>query len=377
MQYIFVFGKNPSLSLAEIVSYLEPKSQFSILELTDQFTIIETDFKPDINQLGGTLKIAEVLTNEKEYDFYNIYKDTTGPFAVSSYTSKGDQENFINIIKKQMKGDKIKAGCLHTDESFTPHTDLIKKHILERAFEIILIQGKKFYLAKTIGAHNPYEFRKRDIERPSQRAMFAIPPRLCKIMINLSKPEGVLLDPFCGIGSILQEAVLMNLDIRGSDIDESCIKSAIENLEWLEKEYKVTINPKEKVMVGDATKLTEYFKPESIDAIVTEPDLGPPLKFRAKPIRAVKIIEHLRSLYEKTLEQMSVILKTGKRIVIILPYFEIDEKRIQMDVKDMARKNKLRIVDPLDKYNIPHYFPFLDYEERHKTIRQIMILEKL
>lgn len=43
-------------------------------------------------------------------------------------------------------------------------------------------------------------------------------------MINISGiKEGVLLDPFCGIGSILQEAVLMGFDIRGVDIDKNCI----------------------------------------------------------------------------------------------------------------------------------------------------------
>jgi len=345
------------LSLAEINAYLEARTKFKLIESTDQFAVIETDFKPDIDDLGGTLKIAEVLTNKNEYDFYNIYKDSTGPFGVSSYGSKNYQNHFTEMIKEQMKSDKMKAGCLHTKEPFVTHTDMINKHTLKKSFEIVACSGKEFYLGKTIGVHNPYEFRKRDLERPKQRAIFSIPPRLCRIMINLAKADGTLLDPFCGIGSVLQEAALMKFKIIGSDLDEKCIRDCVANLVWLEKEYKITID--KKIMQADVKSLP--FESNTIDAVVTEPYLGPPLRSAPTMKEAGQIIDEVQPLYEKALEEIYRVLKPGKRAIIIFPFFEVKGKKIRL-----RASTKLKMIE---------YFE--DFEEHHKTLRQIVIFEKV
>ena len=49
--------------------------------------------------------------------------------------------------------------------------------------------------------------------------------RLAKILINLSevKDEEILLDPFCGIGVILEEALLQNINVIGIDKDKKAV----------------------------------------------------------------------------------------------------------------------------------------------------------
>jgi tRNA G10 N-methylase Trm11 len=64
-----------------------------------------------------------------------------------------------------------------------------------------------------------------------------MPPRLAKIMLNLShcKPGKIFLDPFCGVGTILQEALLIQATVVGIDANSWCIAAAQTNLEWAKK----------------------------------------------------------------------------------------------------------------------------------------------
>ncbi|NCO97339.1 MAG: hypothetical protein COY38_01235 [Candidatus Aenigmarchaeota archaeon CG_4_10_14_0_8_um_filter_37_24] len=397
-EFIFLHGKNPDISLAEIVSYLEARSiPLRIIESSETFAVIAMEsISPDmIGSLGGTIKIGEVLfsTNrkdiqeiskeiEKRLDFKGLFKNLPDKtvFGVSSYNrSSGEQKFLSDFFKNKMKSHGIKPGYIHLPKSrpALTHVEVIKKHLADQSIEFLACGGDNFYLGRTLFVHNPFEFQKRDIKRPAQRPIFSIPPRLCRIMINMSGvKEGVLLDPFCGIGSILQEAALMGFDIRGIDIDKKCISDCLENLSWLKKEYGIEEDFDKKIRLGDARELTSCFETESIDAIVTEPYLGPPLKEKPNYIKAKQILEDLEDLYEKSISGMIKILKPNRRIVIVTPSFKTEKGILRLDIGKISSKFGAAAVDPLEKYGAPHQFPFLDFEERHKTLRQINIIEK-
>ena len=118
----------------------------------------------------------------------------------------------------------------------------IKKNLVENQAEVLFCIGKtETWVATTVAVHNPFEFQKRDIQKPNQRVIFAMPPRLARMMVNLSAcNEGkTLLDPFCGVGTILQEALLEKAAVIGMDKNPWCVKAAEENLEWLIQEYEL------------------------------------------------------------------------------------------------------------------------------------------
>uniref|UniRef100_A0A7C1TB39 Methyltransferase domain-containing protein n=1 Tax=Thermofilum pendens TaxID=2269 RepID=A0A7C1TB39_THEPE len=71
---------------------------------------------------------------------------------------------------------------------------------------------------------------KRVYERP-----FALRVELARLLVNLSSPlpEGPLLDPFCGTGSILIEAVLEGIYAVGVDIDYNNVRGARRNAQQL------------------------------------------------------------------------------------------------------------------------------------------------
>ena len=61
MKYLFVLGRDPELSVAEIEAVLETRNiLFKILDTTSSVLLLETQKKlPSlINSLGGTIKIA-------------------------------------------------------------------------------------------------------------------------------------------------------------------------------------------------------------------------------------------------------------------------------------------------------------------------------
>lgn len=390
MDFIFVKGKNGELSRFEIISYLETRDyKYDILDDSEDFLVIRLpdgiDIENIIKSLGGTLKISSVLFYagkdqvENELDkirLEKIFKKIKGKFifGVSIYSEKDSYKSYKvigNYFKKRLREEGISAKYFGFDRKRKPqmtNVEIIKKNLIEESAEVVACySGNKVYVGTTLAVHNPFEFQKRDIGRPKQRTIFSISPRLSNILINLSgaKEGDILLDPFCGIGTILQEAVLKGIRIRGLDIDEKCIAYAKENLKWLSGEYKLNINL-EKIMSGDARRLSEYFERNSIDAIATEPYLGPPLKKKPSEEEANRIFEGIENLYEESLKEMYKVLKSGKKMSIISPCIRTTKsKYVSFDFRGVARKANFKIIKS-----------FIDAEPRHRTVREIFVIQK-
>ena len=144
-------------------------------------------------------------------------------FGVSVYCSEntlrplsGAIQRFVgSAVKDELAGygKKSKFMGFSKDRKLAQlsHVEVLKKNMVENKSEILFCIGKEeTWVAITIAVHNPFEFQKRDMYKPNQRKIFAMPPRMARIMVNLSActPGKVLLDPFCGVGTVLQEALL-------------------------------------------------------------------------------------------------------------------------------------------------------------------------
>jgi len=82
-------------------------------------------------------------------------------------------------------------------------------------------------------------------------------PKIARVMVNLSKAKQIL-DPCCGAGGILIEAVLCGIKAKGFDIDKRMIERAKINLKHCEIEGVI-------LKQQDATTFTE-----TIEAVVTD-----------------------------------------------------------------------------------------------------------
>ncbi|HUT17070.1 MAG TPA: DNA methyltransferase, partial [Acidobacteriota bacterium] len=226
------------------------------------------------------------------------------------------------------------------------------------------------------------------IDKPNQRKIFAMPPRLARIMINLASCTSgkLLLDPFCGVGTILQEALLAKARVVGVDINPWCVEAAGENLEWLKREYGLT-EAEFRVLQGDARRLAQKIGQEQVDCVATEPDLGPALRHVPTTPYAVKIIGKLEPLYYSFMEEAYKILKRDGRLVLDTPYVKTRSgKPVTMPIEEKATKVGFKRVYPFQKeifakniaaqQNLTEIASLVDAEERHKIGREIHIFRK-
>ena len=106
------------------------------------------------------------------------------------------------------------------------HNSLTKQNGAEL---IIFKQNGSLQLAHTIHEQNIEAYAARDQARPKRDARVGmLPPKLAQTIINLASgphlPNQTLLDPFCGTGVVLQEALLMGYNVYGTDIEPKMIQ---------------------------------------------------------------------------------------------------------------------------------------------------------
>ena len=375
MKYLFIFGRDPRISKYELESYLKTKNiPYELILFSKNIAVVELkyiNFK--IEDLGGTVKIAEVISessnlDEIEYDLNNIEFYIGTKNKLNYYITAYNREilSFLeDYLKYYFKKQRIKAVYKkpkHETIEAEP-SQLIKKNIIEEGLEIITFKN---YIAKTISVYNPFDLKKRDLGRPEKDFLKSISIRLAKIIINISnvKENQILLDPFCGTGIILQEALLKKINVIGSDKDMDSIKQSKKNLEWLEKNYK--ISAKYKLINTDCSYLMKYLKKSSINAVVTEPYLGPYLLKLPRINEALKTISELNKTYDNLFNQLNQSLTKEGTIVFITPIFKTMEGRII----------PLNILNILNKYNFEIIEKFEYSPKKSKILRVINIIKR-
>ncbi len=363
MKYIFTFGRNPELSLLELKSYLNSREiRHKFLEHSELAAVLELpelDFQQITKDLGGTIKIARVIRNDEP--LYNGSKKKI-QFAISAY-SDTDIEPLKDEVKQRMKELKLKAMRKNSKRPlpYLSPKEVLKFNLLKEGFELIVF---KEYVGKTIAIFNPKEVEERDLKRPKQRPKHMISIRLAKILINLSgaTKDSVLLDPFCGYGIMLQEAMLMGMNVFGVDSSYDCVQATITNLKWIKQEYG--IKKKSKVLKGDSQELSKFVK--KADFVATEPYMGPLMKKLPTKENAEGILRELEPLYFNVLKELKKVV--SNRIVFITPRFRLhDGKRKQLNFREMLKKASLKTMNRC---------PLIYTAPKSKIEREIWIITK-
>ena len=333
MKYVFILGHNPKLSTAEVMAVL-PKAK--VANLSSSFLIVENtkiDCEELMKRMGGSIKIAEVIAEKIDkkliiQELKLIKSEGKLNFGLSYYECKKDKLGME--IKGALKKDRI-TSRLVVGKDKALSSVILKKN---KVHEFLIIQDK--YLAKTCAIQDFESYGKRDFARPERDLKSgSMPPKLAQIMINLAQAKLTekIYDPFCGSGTIIQEALVMGYkNVTGSDNSEKAVSDTNRNLAWLERSFKT---PEIKVSLIDVRALSQQV--EDIDAIVTEPYLGPPLKGGETREQLLKNIAELEELYIAAFEQFSKVLNKDGHVVIILPTFRAGKETLELKIQDKIK----------------------------------------
>lgn len=359
--YAVIFGKNPKLSEAEFWAFVR---RFGLkvkpAESSENWLIFECSGRIEhlFHRLGGSLKLVRIKgEGEEAIDKLDYSKH----FTVSLY-GRDDWKLW------RMMGSKIKKHFREEGSSkfFKPRnvysmpSELILKGFPETK-DFVFLFGRKLYVGETIMITDPFELKKLDVERPRQRAILSIPPRLARIMVNLSeKRGGNFLDPFCGVGTIVQEFLLQGLNAYGSDINPKILEAARQNIKWLRREFKLKRNAH--LEVCDAKRLQKCFRTK-FDAIVTEPYLGKPLKHFPSKGEAMRMAKELDHFYYPIFESFTKVLKRNGRVVFVFPAYKLKDGKIYRRDRTWLRRLGFEL---LARYT--------DFEPRHRVVRDIHVL---
>ena len=393
MKYVAIAGRQPLISLAEIQALYDKAARLVGKKLVF-FEVNEDDeenISPDINRLGGSLKLGRFF----DTDFSKLAKflATTHPegkitLGISDF-SKQKKSGLAKQKSMELKRNLARVGrSVRVITSNEPEISSATAHhnqLGEKAgcFEIFLID-REIYLS--LGTQNITAYTERDQARPARDAKVGmLPPKLAQILINLcgKLPEGArVLDPFCGTGVVLQEAAIMGYVPYGTDLNGRMVEYSKKNLSWLfnernQKRFKLLsslIQKKDQILnaisVGDATNFTWEGE---IDAVAFEGYLGAPMSKPPVDIKFKTEKAKCREIAMGFLKNITPQIKSGTPVVMALPAW----------LRENGKYAGLNILDEIQEmgYNFEKFqdlsqSDLLYYREGQIVAREIIVIRK-
>ncbi|MEI7857641.1 MAG: methyltransferase domain-containing protein [Methanomicrobiales archaeon] len=290
-------GENPTLPFAELACV------GTILEERPQVAVAECLYPEQAQRLAMTQVVLEYLGECEPVipSFKNLLKDlaitSSSTFAGrakkihpgSNEHNPSSQREFERLI-----GDMI-SGPVSLNHPETEYRAILSKD--------------KCYFGRVLFSINRSGY---DARNPGKRDFFhpgVMMPRMARTLANIAGVQAgdIVLDPFCGTGGILIEAELLGATAIGSDFDPLMIQGSRQNIEGA------------LLMQADATRLP--FKDHSINSVVTDLPYGQSV--------CIKKADTMDNLYADALDEISRILKKGRRAVVVT----------HKDISDIARQH--------------------------------------
>jgi tRNA G10 N-methylase Trm11 len=342
----FILGREKELSAAEIVAVLHLKPEDFRITKNEPLLFCKPPIKPEaatlIKKLGGTIKIAEEIgvsldRSELIKTIQNVLKDKSGKitFGLSVYGNLDTTEltRLGKEIKNNLKNNGLSVRFVPNREKTLSSATVDHNHLVGKGVEFIIYESspQEFSLAKTLALQPYAEFSKRDFDRPGRDDKSGmLPPKLAMIMINLSESpkNDYLLDPFCGSGTIITEAMILGYqNLIGSDISTKAIDDTQTNIEWTKNNLNISC-PEISLYNLDVKNLGEKIAHASIDRIVTEPFLGKPLNGQESYEELTKQSKMLKLLYLEAFRVFKKILRPDGVVVFVFPHYQKEDSII-------------------------------------------------
>lgn len=402
MKYLAVLGRQPEISIAELEAQL-PKDividgLFRVLPSSKdggnlaffstgpadsspspKFLLRKTFWRPlpesspvDVNRFGGILKFA-VLLEQTPLEYLSSLAEGKLTIGVSDYSKNASRKSasqealkLKKILVRHGRSVRVvenKDAVLSTATSL--HNGLNGSN--ERKVELIKVDNDWY---KVIGVQDIEAYARRDQARPARDAKVGmLPPKLAQILINLCgslKLGSTVLDPFCGTGVVLQEALLMGYRAYGTDISERMVEYSDKNMEWIVSQARDARGRRSasacqspdslelnsfQISQGDATSYTWN---QPVTAVACEGYLGRPFSKIPTEMELKEQKQECERILVGFLKNLAKQVKAGTPVVIAVPaWLRSDGSYERLDVVNrLSDSNKKDISKMADEQTI-------------------------
>ena len=370
MNYLAVLGRLDKISLAELESIFGSRN---IKPISKQLAKISTHHPVSIDRLGGTIKLAQII-DQSPLKYLESLSPGKITFGYSDYSPKATKDSAWATairIKAALKKYHRAVRIVPSQTAVVSSAAAFHNALGRKANRIEFIKYKDI-IAVSVGSQNIDAYSARDQARPARDAKVGmLPPKLAQVIINLAtenKNKGILLDPFCGTGVILQEAMLMGYHCLGTDISDRMIDYSNRNLLWLKTQHEKL--PSYHLAQADATKFSWQPRPSFV---ASEIFLGAALSAPPSDIQLQDLKQQSKSLLLRFLRNLLPQISKDTTIALAIPAW----RRLN------STYSHLDIIDDLTDlgYNVKkfkHLTPndLLYFREGQVVARQLIVLRK-
>ncbi len=336
--YWFFLGQTTDLCLAELQVVLArfqlPAAELAAPTLARVST--ETLDAASLQEsLGGTFKIARVETtlslgqqDQVQEAILEILR-TKQPkrFVIAEL----GRDHLPVIAAEELKHILVREGQKigYKDAPRSGANAALLKS--SKALEIIVRQsGEGIEIALTESVQDVNSWTLRDVGKPERDIKRGLlQPKIARMMLNLAigvadPRQQIVLDPFCGAGTILIEATMMDVPfVLGADLSPEAIAQTKTNLSWWQDQIIEQFSSEAIVSPVENLKSNHFSQMPTV--IVTEPFLG---KLNPQPAAVPGIVRGLEKMYRGAFRAFNRLLPAGGQVAILLPSYQIGRQEI-------------------------------------------------
>ena len=303
--FFLLSGENETLPAAELKAILEAEGfRFKITEKLDQ-----------IVRLKANLNSVKAVHRRSAYTRISALELFTCQAQEAAIMKTAEQTDFKSVLNEgETFAVRIRRVREYAEEiSTVTFEEKLGKHILQNTSKtkVNLKIPDKTFLGILTNDQLVFGVKLTEIEpktfserRPRKKPFFhpsAMPSKLARCMVNLTRAKKgeLVLDPFCGTGSVMIEAALIGCRALGLDVKRRMTKGCLRNLRHFHIES-------DGVVMADARRLPLT----KVDCLVTDPPYGR---------SATTMKSTTKQIVEEVLFSACTLLREGQRICIASP----------------------------------------------------------
>ena len=350
-------------------------SQFGITTLggTVKCAKVITELPASRTDKASLLAASRFITQHCQAKWaHSPHKITLGLSAYNLAVAARDIQKTGLILKSSLKKSDTSLRLIPNDQpalsTATTHNNKLGGSPHKVELLLVKTTGRRLIIAESRGVQNITAYTRRDRHRPKRDAFVGmLPPKLAQIMLNLALGAGPLtgqrscgnsvtrsasslsdksmvlrtalpdafdleettgsraavtiLDPFCGTGTVLQEALLAGYDVVGTDLSQKMVDYTTENLSWLQSTFTAPSRPIGRVIdIHQADAITHHWpNGKHLTAVVCETYLGQPFSAPPAPQKLAEVAGNCNHIITGFLSNIRLQLAPNTPLCIAVP----------------------------------------------------------